>query len=73
MGRPASTIQYLLPFLALDFRKLVVVEIVLRVHIDDLGLGGCPQHLDDLDQVVNAALPDEQGHSVDHLQQDTPR
>ena len=64
--------KHLLPLPLLDFGELVVVEVVVRVHVNDLGLGGRSHHLDDLDQVVDAALADEQGQPVDHLQDHAP-
>ena len=59
------------PLSLLDFGELVVVEIVLRVHLHHLSLGGSPHDLDDLDEVIDAALPNEQRGSVQHLQNDT--
>lgn len=41
--------EELLPLSFLHFGELVIVEVVLRIHIDDLSLRGRSQHLNDLD------------------------
>ncbi|CAM6001167.1 unnamed protein product [Sphagnum balticum] len=61
---------YFVPFPLFDFGEPVIVEIVVGIHIDDLALGGSSQNFDDFDEVVDAAVSDEKGHSVDHLQDD---
>lgn len=62
--------MYLVPLSFFDLRELVIIQIVIRIHVDYLGLCGSAQHLNDLNQVVDAALADEEGRAVDHLQDD---
>lgn len=61
----------MLPLSFLYFGKFIVVKIVVRVHLDHLRFGWGSHHLDDLDQVIDAALSDEKRHPVQHLQNDT--
>ena len=62
--------MYLGPLSFLDLGELVVVEIVVGVHIHNLALGGSPQHLDDLDEVVHTVLANKKGSPLNHLKQD---
>lgn len=59
------------PFSFLYFGEFVVVEIVLGVHLDHLSFSGGSHDLNDLDQVINAALADEQRNPVEHFENDT--
>lgn len=61
---------YFVPLFLLNFGEFVVIEIVFWVHVDDLGLGGRAHDLDDLDEMIDAALADEEGHLVDHFEHD---
>lgn len=64
--------KYLVPLSFFDLREFVIIQVVVRIHVDYLSLCGSAQHLYDFNQVVNAALADEEGRTVDHLQDDTP-
>ena len=61
----------MLPFPLFYLREFVVVQVVVRIHLDHLGLCGGSHHLYDLDQVVNAALSDEERNSMQHLKDHT--
>ena len=63
--------MYLGPLSFLDFGELVVVEVVVGVHVHNLTLGGGPQHLDNLDEMVDTILSNEKGSPLNHLEQDT--
>ena len=47
------------PFSLLDLGELIVTEVVLRVHLDDLSFSWRSHNLDNLNQMVNAALANE--------------
>ena len=59
----------MLPVPFLHLWEFVVVEVVLRVHLDDLSLCGSPHHLNNLNKVVDAAFPDKERHSIEHLEE----
>ena len=61
--------MYLAPLSFLDLGELIVIEVIVRIHIDDLTLGGRAQNLDDLDQMIDAVLGNEEGSPLDHFQQ----
>lgn len=53
-----------------DLRELVLH--VVRVHRLDLLAGGCAQDLDDLDELIDAALSGEEGLAQHKLSHDAP-
>lgn len=61
---------YLVPFSLLDLREFVVIEVIIRIHVDYLSLCRSSQHFDDLNQMVDAAFSDKKRRSLDHFQQD---
>ena len=64
--------KYFGPLFLFHFWKFVIVEVVLRVHIDYLGFGGRSHYLDNLDQVIDAAFSDKKRNLIDHLKKYTP-
>lgn len=64
--------MYFIPLSFLHLRELVVIEIVVGIHIDNLALGRSSQHFDDFDEVVHAVLADEERSALNHFQQDAP-
>jgi len=61
----------MLPLSLFDFGEFVVVEIIFRVHLNNLRFCGCAHYLYYLDQMVNAAFSDEERNPVQHLQHHT--
>ena len=61
--------NYFVPLSFFDFGELVVIEVVVRVHIDDLTFGGSSEHFDDLNEMVDAVFTYEKRCSLDHFQQ----
>ena len=57
----------MLPVTFFDFGKFVVIEVVLRVHLNNLSLSRRSHNLDDLNKMVNAAFSDKERHSIEHL------
>jgi|688.fasta_scaffold1698084_1 hypothetical protein len=51
--------EYRFPLSLLDFGEFIIIEIVVWIHLSHLSLGWGSKDLDDLDQVINAALPNE--------------
>ena len=60
--------MYFIPLSFLHLRELVVIEIVVGIHIDNLALGRSSQHFDDFDEVVHTVLSDEERSALNHFQ-----
>lgn len=60
--------EHLSPFPAFYLRELIVIQVVFRIHLDHLRLGGSAKHLDDLNQVVDAAFTHEERCPVEHFE-----
>lgn len=58
---------YFSPFLLLNRRKLIVFEIIVRVHLNDLIFRRSTQNFNYFNQLVHCALTYEQRLSIDHL------
>lgn len=62
--------NHLIPGMSLDLGELELR--VVGVHLSDLFLGGCPQDLDDLDQLIHSTVPWEDGLTQQELCKHTP-
>lgn len=62
--------MYLWPFFSLYFWELVVIQVILRVHVNNLSFGGCSHHFYYFNQMIDTALTDEQRNSVNHFKYD---
>ena len=69
--RTDSTEAYFREGVRFDLWELVLH--IIRIHGLDLLPRRCPQNLDDLHQLVDAALTREQGLTQHQLGHDTPR
>jgi len=69
--RAISTETYFREGVRFDLRKFVLH--IIRIHGLDLLPRRCSQNLDDLHQLVDAALTREQGLAQHQLRHDTPR
>lgn len=66
------SVSYLVPGLAAYFRELKLVDIVIRVHFQDLFSGGTAQQLDDLHKLIDVAIPLKEWLCDEHLGQHAP-
>jgi hypothetical protein len=64
-------IAYSGPLLCLDFGELIVIQIIIRIHIDDLGLTGRAQYLNNFDQLIDIAVAHKKWLPLEHLQEHT--
>lgn len=65
--KSTSTKIYVLPFPFFNFGKLIVIEIILRIHLYHLCFCRSPHHFYYLDQVINTTLSYKERSTVKHL------
>ncbi len=59
------------PLSFFNLRKFIIIEIVFRIHLNNLGFCWSSHYFDDLDQVINTTLSYKEWGTVKHLKNDT--
>jgi len=62
----------LLPLSLLDFGELIIIEIVIRIHFDNLSFSWSSHNFDNLDEMIDAVISDEKWSAIENLQNDAP-